>query len=97
MDFAGGREFLLPNGKIVRSANITPDIETGIGNMTREAFIGRFKSMLPEQVRKIEAKERNTIMPWSSYAGMKEEDLGAIYDYLRTVKPIKNQVEKWPK
>ena len=31
-------------------------------------------------------------MPWSDYAGMTEDDLGAIYDYLRTVKPIKNRV-----
>ena len=32
-------------------------------------------------------------MPWPLYAGMTEEDLSAIYDYLRTVKPIKNKVE----
>jgi hypothetical protein len=28
---------------------------------------------------------------------MTEEDLGAIYSYLRTVKPVKNAVEKHPK
>jgi hypothetical protein len=27
---------------------------------------------------------------------MKEEDLGAIFDYLRTVKPVRHAVEKWP-
>jgi hypothetical protein len=32
-------------------------------------------------------------MPWVMYAGMKEEDLGAIYTYLRTVTPNKNNVE----
>ena len=35
-------------------------------------------------------------MPWPLYAGMTEEDLGAIYDYLRTVKPIKNKVVHFP-
>jgi len=29
------------------------------------------------------------------YAGMTEKDLGAIYKYLRTVTPVKNQVEKY--
>src|SRR5690606_28300321 len=36
-----------------------------------------------------------TIMPWTLYAGMTEEDLGAIYDYLRTIAPVKNKVTKW--
>jgi hypothetical protein len=31
-------------------------------------------------------------MPWYLYAGMKANDLAAIYAYLRTVKPINNQV-----
>jgi hypothetical protein len=31
-------------------------------------------------------------MPWLSFAGMREEDLGAIYDYLRTVEPVRNEV-----
>ncbi len=31
-------------------------------------------------------------MPWTLYAGMKEEDLGAIYDYLRSIKPVYNKV-----
>ena len=36
-------------------------------------------------------------MTWSSYAGMTEDDLGAIYDYLQTIKPVKNVVEKYAK
>jgi hypothetical protein len=31
------------------------------------------------------------------YAGMTEEDLSAIYAYLRTVPPMKNQVVKFSK
>jgi hypothetical protein len=31
-------------------------------------------------------------MPWSSYATMREEDLGAIYEHLRTVEPIRHRV-----
>jgi hypothetical protein len=40
-------------------------------------------------------KEYNTIMPWVVYAGMTDEDLGAIYTYLRTMKPIKNSIVKF--
>ena len=34
-------------------------------------------------------------MPWLMYAGMSEQDLGAIYDYLRTVTPAATKVEYW--
>lgn len=35
-------------------------------------------------------------MPWLAYAGMNEEDLGAIYDYLRTVPPLEHRVQVRP-
>lgn len=94
MDFAGGFEFNLPNGTI-RSANITPDSETGIGKMKKEDFIKKFKSFdlktyIPTEVKK---EQFNTVMPWTMYSGMTEEDLGAIYEYLRTVKPVNNKID----
>ena len=42
MEFAGGREFIV-NGNTVRTANITPDKETGIGSWTQGTFLARFK------------------------------------------------------
>ena len=36
-------------------------------------------------------------MPLSDYAGMTDYDLKAIYAYMRTVKAVSNQVEKFPK
>jgi mono/diheme cytochrome c family protein len=97
MEFAGGFEFKMPDGTVVRSANITPDEETGIAGWNKEFFIKRFKLYDNPDAKKIPAeKGKNTIMPWTFYAGMTEEDLGAIYTYLRTVKPVKNQVEKYP-
>ncbi|HET8754023.1 MAG TPA: hypothetical protein VFM59_06645, partial [Salinimicrobium sp.] len=92
MAFAGGREFKLPNG-IVRSANITPDKDTGIGNWNEEAFVARFKVFEnTNTLREMKDGETNTIMPWSMFAGMKTSDLKAIYAYLQTRKPIKNKV-----
>jgi hypothetical protein len=96
MEFAGGSEFKLPFGTI-RTANISPDTETGIGNWDKDLFVKRFKAFDPEHndYMSVKAGEFNTVMPWTMYAGMTEEDLGAIYDYLRTVKPVKNQVVKF--
>lgn len=91
--FSGGRVFELPTGTL-HSANITPDKETGIGTMTKEAFVARFRAYadsgyVPHQIG---PNDMQTIMPWTMYGGMKPEDLGAIYTYLMTVKPIKNPV-----
>ena len=43
MDFAGGMEFV-ETGYRVRSANITPDADTGIGSWTEQQFIDKFKA-----------------------------------------------------
>ena len=56
--------------------------------MSRENFVGVFKSFAPPEGRVIPGDEVNTVMPWSRYAGMTEEDLGAIYEYLRTLEPV---------
>jgi Cytochrome c len=97
MEFAGGREFQFPTGEVLRSANITPDMETGIGKWTKDQFITKFKQYSNPEARNIPAKpgEMNSIMPWTMYGGMTTEDLSAIYDYLRTLKPIKNNVVKF--
>lgn len=93
MEGAGGFEFPLPTG-VARSANITPHEATGIGTWTREFFIQRFKLLADVGLTgKIGPGDMQTTMPWTMYAGMTEEDLGAIYDHLRTLPPIDNEVE----
>lgn len=95
--FGGGREFGFPDKSVVRSSNISPDEETGIGKMTSIEFISRFKAYADSSYTDPSVKpgEFNTIMPWTMYAHMTEQDLGAIYAYLRSVKPIKNSVVKF--
>lgn len=94
-EFAGGREFPFPNGAIVRSKNITPDLETGIGKWTEAEFLGVFQARANEARSQtpLRPDQFNSIMPWAMYAGMEEEDLKAIFAYLKTIKPIKNTVE----
>ena len=97
MDFAGGQEFY-ETGYRVRSANITPDANTGIGSWTEQQFIDKFKGFESATNTTLAEHERaqNTVMPITAYAGMAREDLAAIYAYLRTVTPVTNRVEKFP-
>ncbi|WP_439880001.1 c-type cytochrome [Pontibacter sp. MBLB2868] len=95
-NFAGGMEFQFPNGSVLRSANITPDKQNGIGAWSEDDFVHRFKSFSnPEMAQKVDMKAMNTVMPWTMYAGMKEKDLRAIYKYLRTVEPNNNKVVRF--
>jgi len=96
MTLAGGFEFQMPGG-VVRSANITPHPETGIGRWSEDGFVARFKSFAGEAARiPLEDGSVNTPMPWTLYAGMEEQDLRAIYRYLRTAKPVEHAVERFP-
>jgi len=97
MELAGGFEFPMVTGGIVRSANITQDKDTGIGKWTEADFVKRFKSYTDSSYvpNKVNKGFFNTIMPWTMYGGMKESDLKAIYAYLKTIKPIHNNVEKF--
>lgn len=97
MEYAGG--FVIQNSKTtaIKSANITPDMETGIGKWSEDYFVEMFKSYSKEKgfvSKKVEPGQFNTVMPWIKYSGMKESDLRALYKYLRTLKPINNKIVK---
>ncbi len=96
MDFAGGREFGVPGGKI-HSANITPDKTTGIGSWTKDQFIQHFRHYADAALKPthVNTGEFQTIMPWYAYGKMKQSDLEAIYTYLRTVKPVEHKFVKF--
>jgi len=95
LEFAGGRKFKI-NGHVMSSSNITPDMTTGIGSWTANVFVSRFKSLGdPAMAQPVSEKNFQTIMPWYAYEGMSEGDLKAMYAFLRTLKPVKNQVVKF--
>ena len=71
------------------SANLTPD-ETGIGDWTDEQFIralkeGQWKGL-------VGSRKLLPPMPWEQYAKIPDEDVLAIFAYLKTLKPVKNDV-----
>jgi len=91
--FAGGREFPLSGG-ILRTSNITPHKEQGIGAWTEETFINRFRMYSDSIYHPHEVGDGfNTVMPWTIYANIKEHDLKAIYAYLQSLEPIDQKVE----
>lgn len=97
MELAGGFTLRLPEGTVV-SANITPDLETGIGSWTEDGFVSRFRQYSDYAISgapKVTA-ESFTLMPWLAYSQMTDEDLRAIYRYLRTIRPITNKVNTHP-
>jgi hypothetical protein len=71
------------------SANITSDA-TGIGTWTEEQFIRAMR----EGKAKGLANSRPLLppMPWQIYGKMTDDDLKAIFAYLKKTTPVKNQV-----
>ncbi|MEI6488374.1 MAG: cytochrome C [Bacteroidota bacterium] len=96
-EYGGGREFPFPDGSLVRSGNITPDNSTGIGGWSCQQFIGLFRQRSDSVTlsNRLLPGDFNTIMPWTMYGQMTDEDLSAIYQFLKTIKPINNKVEKF--
>lgn len=96
-EFGGGREFPFPDGSIVRSANISSDEETGIGGWDEDTFVSIFQAHSDSATlhTKLNPGDFNSIMPWTMYGKMKEDDLKAIFAYLKTVPAVKNEVVKF--
>jgi mono/diheme cytochrome c family protein len=84
--FAGGQEFKGPWGDVL-SANITPD-KTGISYYNETLFVEALRTGT------VMGRPLNPIMPWDSYRHMNDEDLKAIFAYLRTVPPVQNRVRR---
>jgi len=70
------------------AANLTPDGNTGLGIWSEEMFV---KSM---RTGKHMSAGRDILppMPWQSIATLNDQDIKAIYAYLRSLPPISNRV-----
>lgn len=67
--------------------NLTPDIQTGLGTWTREMFVSALRTGRHMGV----SRPIMPPMPWTAYGQMTDEDLAAVFAYLRSVPPIRNQ------
>jgi mono/diheme cytochrome c family protein len=84
--FAGGRAIETPFGNIV-APNITPDLETGIGSWSDDAFDAAVRHGLRRNGSRL-----YPAMPYTAYTKMSRDDVQAIRAYLNTVTPIRNAV-----
>lgn len=85
--FGGGNEMSDAEGKPIKTLNITPDEETGIGKWTEEEFVKALKSGIVPNGTAL----RYPMMP---YLTLTDEEAKAIYAYLRTVPKISNKVDR---
>jgi len=81
--FSGGRALKSPFGTIY-SANITPDAETGIGRWSEQQF-----SRALRQGIAADGTHLYPAFPYPSYTLLTDADIHAMYQYLRTVKPVR--------
>ena len=78
---AGGRAFPVPAGKLY-STNITSSNENGLGGWANaQIYAAMVKGIRPDGVRLL------PVMPYEAYSGMAEEDITALLDHLKTLKP----------
>jgi mono/diheme cytochrome c family protein len=70
------------------AANLTPDPETGLGIWTEDLFVkamrtgkhwGQARPILPP-------------MPWQNVAALSDDDIKAVFAYLKSVPPVRNAV-----
>jgi mono/diheme cytochrome c family protein len=89
--FSGGLTITSP-AFTATAANITPDRETGIGSWT-DAEIKRalLEGMRPDHGH-LAGVPLAAVMPASFYKALLPDDLDAVVAYLRTVKPLRNEV-----
>lgn len=68
--------------------NLTPDPETGVGAWTEQEFIDTFRT----QRHRGRGRRLLPPMPVEQIAHMTDEDLAAVFAYLRTIPAVKNRV-----
>ncbi len=91
--FTGGLTFTTPAFTVIL-ANLTPDSLTGIGAGSEQIFVDKFKTFRQQENYQYNAGTKNSMMLWTFYGKMQNDDLKAIFAHLRTLKPVKNKIEK---
>jgi mono/diheme cytochrome c family protein len=79
---AGGRRLATPFG-VFYAPNITPDPEHGIGRWREEDFLRALREGISPR-----GEHYYPVFPYTSYTRMTDEDLRALWAYLRGVPPV---------
>jgi hypothetical protein len=71
------------------SANITPDSATGIGGWSYEDFGNAVR-----RGQRPDGRQLSTAMPWQSISAATDDEVQALWLYLRTVPAVGKVVER---
>jgi mono/diheme cytochrome c family protein len=85
MPLIGGWDEYIAGFGTFRAPNLTPDPETGIGNMT--------DAELARAIRYSVKHNGKIVPPFMIFQGLSDEDLTAVISFLRSQEPVKNKVE----
>ena len=86
--FGGGNEMYNQDGKKLVTLNITMDENTGIGSWTEEQFIKAVKTGI------IPTGGPALRYPMQPYSNLTDQEVKAIYAYLKTVPKLNHKVER---
>jgi len=70
------------------TANLTPDVATGLGSWTEEMFMKALRT----GKHMGEGRDILPPMPWQVYMQMTDKELKAVFAFLQSIKPIENAV-----
>lgn len=90
----GGGMALSSSFGVFRPPNISPDIADGIGSWTVEDFANALVAGISP-----DGRHYYPAFPYTSYTGMKIEDIKNLYAYLRTLPPVSGKApphDLWP-
>lgn len=85
LEYAGGMSLTEGSGTVT-ATNLTPDA-TGIGGYDESAFINVIRT------GRAGGRELNPAMPWSLYGKMGDEDLKAIYAFLKSLPAVRHRID----
>jgi mono/diheme cytochrome c family protein len=84
-DFSGGFVLDAPWGHVA-SANLTPD-PSGIPYYDEERFVTTLRTGY------VGSRRLSQIMPWSVFRNMSDDDLHALFAYVKTLAPIRHRID----
>lgn len=79
--------FQVPGLGIFNPPNLTPHPETGLGKWSEADIIKALRTGVRPDGRQLAP-----VMPWPSYAQLTDADAKALVAYLKSLKPVANQV-----
>lgn len=79
--------FGIPGLGVFYPRNLTPDIDTGLGGWSERDIVQAVRTGV-----RPDGRELAPAMPWRSYAALSDADAMALAAYLKSLKPVRNEV-----